>query len=542
MRPFSTPTFFYFHRCCFSRLEYACIKKEIQPIRFVRERVRLVGSLLLLLLAATLVYWDVGLRLSSDWMTDDNYSHGFLIVPIAAYFAWERRRKLAEAIQSPSNLGLIIVFGSMLLLIVGTVGSEFFLTRISILGTLAGSILFLFGWSFLRVLLFPLAFLTLMIPIPRILFDRIVFPLQLLASQLAENTLSIAGIPVLREGNLIVLANATLEVAEACSGIRSLVSLLTLAIVYGYLADPRPVVRIVLAVATVPVAIVANGLRVAGTGFAAHYYGAAAADAFFDAFSGWILFSIAFGGLFCIYRFIVLTLPIDDRFSSGEPPVATALPVIHEDIKVKRIIIITTVLFAALLCIATSTVTEAVALRTPLNRLSMQLGKWKGQPAPAFDERIVAKLGADEYLTRFFIDPAHVYVHLYVGYHKSQRQGNSIHSPQNCLPGAGWQPIKGNYLSISLASGNTIQVNRFVIQKGLEKQLVLYWYQSHGRVVASEYLAKAYLVWDAVRTNRSDGALVRVITPIADSEVKSEQEAVGFIRELFPILERHLSI
>ena len=162
----------------------------------------------------------------------------------------------------------------MALLLAGILGSELFLTRISILGTIAGITLFLFGWNHLRILLLPIAFLLLMIPIPAIIFNQIAFPLQLLASRFGEMALMASQIPVLREGNVIHLANTSLEVAEACSGIRSLISLLTLGIVYGYFTDSRMWVRIALAVGTIPIAIAANGIRVAGTGIAAHFYGA----------------------------------------------------------------------------------------------------------------------------------------------------------------------------------------------------------------------------------------------------------------------------
>jgi exosortase len=248
-------------------------------------------------------------KLVTGWSTDDNYSHGFLIVPIALYLAWERRERFWSTPTRPSAFGLVVVLGSILVLWAGLLGSELFLTRISVLGTLAGSVLFLGGWARLRVLAFPLAFLVLMIPIPAIIFNQIAFPLQLLASRVGESTLSAVDIPVLREGNVLILANTSLEVAEACSGIRSLVSLLTLGIVFGYLADERLWVRIAIAASTIPVAIVANGARVAGTGIAAARYGPAAAEGFFHEFSGWVVFIVAFLLMLGLQRVIALLVP-----------------------------------------------------------------------------------------------------------------------------------------------------------------------------------------------------------------------------------------
>jgi exosortase len=255
------------------------------------------------------LYHHVITKLVHDWYIDENYSHGFLIIPIALYFVWERRNRLKEAARASSGWGLVIVLTSLAALLAGILGSELFLTRISMLGTIAGILLFLYGWDHLRILLFPIGFLLLMIPIPAIIFNWIVFPLQLLASRFAEMALMTAQIPVLREGNVIRLANTNLEVAEACSGIRSLISLLTLGIVYGYFTDSRRWVRMILVVGTIPIAIAANGIRVAGTGIAAHFYGEEAALGFLHTFSGWIIFIAAFIMMFILYRVIVLFAP-----------------------------------------------------------------------------------------------------------------------------------------------------------------------------------------------------------------------------------------
>ena len=161
----------------------------------------------------------------------------------------------------------------------------------------------------MRVLFFPIAFLTLMVPLPAIIFNQITFPLQLLASRFGESVLMTAQIPVLREGNVIHLASTSLEVAEACSGIRSLISLLTLGIVYAYFMDPRATIRTILVAATVPVAIIANGLRVAGTGIAAHFIGSAAAEGFLHTFSGWLVFITAFVILLALHRLLVWRFP-----------------------------------------------------------------------------------------------------------------------------------------------------------------------------------------------------------------------------------------
>ncbi len=263
----------------------------------------------LLAISFAVLFGDIIARLVHDWSIDENYSHGFFIVPLALYFAWVRRGDLPADTKSGSGWGLIVVIGSIFVLLAGLLGSEFFLTRVSIIGVLAGGVLFLLGWRALRTLAFPLAFLVLMVPLPAIIFNQIAFPLQLLASRVGELTLQAVSIPVLREGNVMTLSHITLEVAEACSGIRSLISLLTLGIVYGYFTDPRTSIRIALAVLTVPIAIAANAFRVAGTGIAAHFIGPAAAEGFLHTFSGWIVFVVGVSMLFLAARILLWLFP-----------------------------------------------------------------------------------------------------------------------------------------------------------------------------------------------------------------------------------------
>jgi exosortase len=253
----------------------------------------------LFLLAFGIAYGRVLVRLADDWANDPNYSHGFLVVPLVAYLVWERRALLAHAERRPTWLGLAVVAVGLIMLAGGTLGAELFTARVSLIVVLAGTVLFVLGPAHARILMFPLAFLILMIPLPAIVFNRIAFPLQIFASQFGEQVLQIVGVPVLREGNIITLSTTSLEVAEACSGIRSLATLITLGLVYGYFMEPRLWARVVIVATTIPIAIVTNGLRVAGTGVAAYHFGPEAAEGFFHTFSGWMVFVLAFG-MVCI--------------------------------------------------------------------------------------------------------------------------------------------------------------------------------------------------------------------------------------------------
>ncbi len=229
-----------------------------------------------------------------QWAADEDYTHGFLIVPLAVYFAWERRGKLHALKPVPGLPGAGLLAGGLLMLVVGSVGAELFLQRFSLVVVLAGLVWLILGASYLRELAFPLVFLVFMIPLPAIVLNAVAFPLQLFAAQSATFCMQVAGIPVLREGNTIVLSNTTLEVVEACSGIRSLQALLALGAVYGYFTQKAVWKRWALLALSIPIAIVANAFRVAGTGFLAHFIGAEAAQGFYHSFAGWVVFAVAF--------------------------------------------------------------------------------------------------------------------------------------------------------------------------------------------------------------------------------------------------------
>ena len=273
---------------------------------------RHIASAAILLAGVMWLYADVLSSLVSQWASDDNYSHGFLIIPLAVYCGWERRHVLAATERRPHAAGLVLIVLSLLVFATGILAAELFLTRISLVGVVIGTIVFVWGSTHARHLAFPLALLPLMVPLPALVFNQIAFPLQLLASRVGETTLATAGIPVLREGNVLELPNTTLAVAEACSGIRSLISLVTLAIVLAYFTERRPGPRVLIVLSAVPIAILANAARVAGTGFASHWFGARAAEGFFHGFSGWLMFAVAFAGLVAVGR-VVQRLPFPER-------------------------------------------------------------------------------------------------------------------------------------------------------------------------------------------------------------------------------------
>jgi exosortase len=274
--------------------------------------------------AVFFVYATVLVKLGGQWWTDENYSHGLLIPFIIGYILWSEREHLAHAPRRASLWwGGALVVLAVLMLWAGTAGAELFMQRTSLVVMLAGITIYFWGWHILRLTLVPLLLLALAIPIPAIIFNQIAFPLQLFASRCAVWAMRAFDIPVLRQGNVIELmplnsaVTKKLEVVEACSGIRSLMTLLTLAFVFAYFTHPRDPDRrggglgaslkrygtwrsIILVLSAVPIAIITNAGRVSGTGILARYYGTEVADGFFHEFSGWVVYIAAFLLLFAL--------------------------------------------------------------------------------------------------------------------------------------------------------------------------------------------------------------------------------------------------
>jgi exosortase len=246
------------------------------------------------------LYFKPFIDILGMWLHDDNVSHSLLLVPMMGYLVWERRSRLAATPLRPAVFGLVIVLASLVVLLLGTAGVEFFLMRTSAVGVIVGSIVFLAGWGWLRVLAFPISLTALVIPIPPVIFYQITFPLQVMATKFGVFVLRLFDIPVLREGNVISLVHTKLEVTEACSGIRSLLALLSVGVLYAYFAESRSLARTLIAASSVPIAIVANGLRIAGTGLAAQYIGPWAASGFFHSFQGWAMFMVSIAMLISV--------------------------------------------------------------------------------------------------------------------------------------------------------------------------------------------------------------------------------------------------
>jgi len=501
----------------------------------------------IVLLAGLLLwpYLPILIHLVGEWWQNPNFSHGFFVPLFSAFVVWQGRSTLVRIVPRPSWWGLLILGFGLGVLVLGQMGAELFLSRFSLLIVLAGLIVLFLGWGFFRALLFPWAFLVLMIPLPAIVFNQITFPLQLLASKVASTILQWLSVPVLREGNIIYLPAMPLEVAEACSGIRSLMSLATLAVIYGYLMERSNAVQVVLALASLPIAVAVNSLRVVITGLLVQYWDPDKAQGFFHEFQGWLMFVASLTILYLLHRVIRLIWPEETSQSSSY----SADPKQGWSLITKRsgglrfglaagFIALTAILLQA------RGHTEVIPARLPFSSFPTHLGGWEGKDIP-LDKKTLDVLGPGDFLLRGYRDANNddlPYVELFIAYFASQRTGDTIHSPQHCLPGAGWVPLENGQITLTFPGHSPFPANRYVISKAGVRKLVLYWYWAHDRGVASDYWAKFYLIKDAIRMNRSDGALVRIDADMLPGETPdaAEQRFLPYASAIFPLLDSYI--
>jgi exosortase len=284
-------------------MEFTCTAEPGMTFSEAMKHYRIPLLLILFLVAG--LYSSVIPDMALEWYRDDNYSHGFLVPIIAAYFLYRNREEVQHLAVAPSNLGLPVILLALLLLIVATLCTEYYTLRSSLVVLLAGLVLYLFGTGIFRKVSFSILFLIFMVPLPKLLYNTISLPLKLFVSKVAVGFMQLIGMTVVREGNIIMLPNSTLEVVGACSGIRSLLSLLTLSTAYAFLLPATPLKRLLIILSAVPLAIIMNAVRVVETGILVQQWGAAMAEGLVHELAGMAVFMlslvllIGFGRILC---------------------------------------------------------------------------------------------------------------------------------------------------------------------------------------------------------------------------------------------------
>ncbi len=488
------------------------------------------------------------------WLQDD-FNYCILIPIISLYLLWQKRKVLSNISPNPSWYGVALIFISLCFYWLGNLAGEYYSIFLSSWLFIVGLILSTFGLQFLKVISFPLIFILAMFPFPHFINTRILVSLKLISSAIAVKLMQVFGMSVFREGNIIDVGVTQLQVADACSGLRYVTPLIIIGLLMGYFYRQKIKIAIILALSAIPLSILMNSLRIAATGIMYVHIGPKVAEGFFHWFSGLGIFTISI--LFLWFEMNIISRILDRvQRVRYEHPNQMKISKIDGEIESKNIqtkrwrLLYPPQLWVSILLIGLTLVvtlsmsfTKKIPSRQALSYFPMKIGQWTGT-RKQMDKRFWEKLDLSDYLLAIYTAPNGKYVNLYIAYYESQRKGESIHSPSTCLPGSGWVFIEEGVQKIK-APGLKLEsfpVRYVVMEKGASKQIAYYWFYLRGRIVTSLFQVKLYNLLDGFTKHRTDGALIRVVTPIYEGENirLATRRLDNFLGNLIPVLTRYL--
>jgi len=499
------------------------------------------------------VYSNALVSMFNVWVDDENYGHGFFVPVISLFLIWLKRDTIRALEPRGSWWGLSLILVGVALYGLGELGALYTLLHLSFWCVVVGLCWAALGGPILRALSFPLLYLLTMIPLPQFLLQGLSGQLQLLSSALGVGCLQVVGVTAYREGNVIDLGPIQLQVVEACSGLRYLFPLMSLALLCAYLFRGPMWKRAAVFVSSMPIAIVLNGFRIGVIGVLVEFFGAGAADGFLHLFEGWVIFLISLAILGLVMWGLsrigagserpslsdLLQLPSDSG-TIAQPGLArsSTLPGALPAPLFCSMGLLVCLVVASPYLISRDEIAPA---RQALLNFPMQVQQWQGSTFPLEKEYIEA-LRFDDYLLADYRAAAGVPVNFYVAYYGSQRKGQSAHSPRTCIPGGGWEITSLRTTEVPANDGGTtlLHVNRLVIQKAEMKQVVYYWFKQRDRVLVNEYLVKFFLLWDALAKQRTDGALIRLTTLVqpGHDEEEADRVLIDFTQSVNPLMSR----
>lgn len=508
------------------------------------------SKLLLLILGAGLLllaFWGGLENLVERWIQREEYSHGFFIPLITAMFLWHRKEAILQSIGKPSFAGLLLIAFAILLLLVGEFSALFILIHGGFVIALMGLVLAYGGWSLLKVTFLPLALLVFAIPMPYFIDAQLTWGLQLISSQIGTEILRLFGVSVYLEGNVIDLGIYKLQVVEACSGLNYLYPLLSLGFLAAYLFSAPLWQRAIIFLSTIPITVFMNSFRIAVIGVLVERWGTEMAEGFLHFFEGWVIF---IGCAILLLGEIWLFDRLGRKRALGDllivPEVSPVKPKNTNISQSKRLPVVT---FAAVALIAVSAISvflvgdrvEEQMPRKDLKSFPLLVGEWRAREdfLPSIVEN---KLQVDDYVLADYLNEEKDWLNFYIAYYESQRKGVSPHSPRVCIPGGGWLITSLEEVIINEPGYDPFPVNRIVIELEGQRQLGYYWFEQRGRRIASEYWMKWYLLLDSLTLNRTDGALVRVMTSLRkDEEIEvAEKRVQEFLKNVLPVIPSYV--
>ncbi len=502
------------------------------------------------LIVALLAYSHALLELVRRWTAQEEYSHGFLIPIISIWILWTRREAIVASIGAPSWTGPLLIVLAAALHVVGKLSGLFLLSQVAFIVTLAGIVLAFGGFALLKVTWLPIVFLLFAIPLPYVVDAGLSFQLQLLSSQLGVAFIRLFQIPVFLEGNVIDLGVYKLQVVEACSGLRYLYPLMSLGFLAAYLFQAPLWQRALVFLSTIPITIAMNSLRIGVVGVLVDHFGPQDADGFLHMFEGWIIF-IACAALLAAEMWLLARFVLRKKFCDVfHPPSLESYSARQSAGNSQRGVSAHAPMIGCLVLICATAglayFVEARAEIVPQRKIFAlfpnELGEWRGR-ASSLDAQTEHGLGLTDYILSDYTKRDGRWVNFYVAYYANQRTGSSPHSPSVCIPGNGWIITDLVRTSFPSSEGHaSLPFNRVVIGKGQQKQLVYYWFEQRGMKIANEYWSKLYLLRDALLKNRTDGALVRLTTPVypGEREDDADKRLQEFARAVVPALAPYL--
>lgn len=495
-----------------------------------------------------IIFYD-GLSATIGAWSKEEYSHGYMIPLVVAFLIWQKKDQLEKTRFKDSWTGAVIVLLGIGLYFVGELSTLYIIIQYAFLVTLFGIAFCTVGWEGMRKIAVPLLFLGFMIPLPSFLFNNLSALLQLISSQLGVAVIRFFGVSVYLEGNVIDLGNYQLQVVEACSGLRYLFPLMSLAFLCAYFFKGALWKRVIIFLSSIPITVLMNSFRIGVTGVLVDYKGIAMAEGFLHDFEGWFIFMSCLG-ILIVEMWILSKIgrdgnrPLREVFGLDFPePSPKGASVRYRNLPKPLLFSVFLLMVTAASSFTLAQREEIIPLRADFSGFPLQIGSWQGK-GERMEQIYVDALKFDDYIMANFDNGAGKTINFYVAYYGSQRKGESAHSPRSCLPGDGWKMtgLTDKIVDGADVDGIPLKVNRVEIQKGDYKQLVYYWFQQRGRVITNEYLVKWYLFWDALTKNRTDGALVRLTTLVMPNEdiASAEGRLDDFTKAVTGVLDEYV--
>jgi exosortase D (VPLPA-CTERM-specific) len=507
----------------------------------------MLGGCLLFLALASVMFQSTTAYLLGKWAMDD-FTYSYFIPLVVAYLIWEKRTELAREPACRTWAGLLPALLGILLYWMGELGGEFTIMFISLWLLSVGALWSIIGWRKMRVIAFPVALVLAMVPPPTGLYNDLTLRLKLISSQVGVLMLQLCGLTAYREGNVIDLGFTRLQVVDACSGLRYFFPLILLGVLLAYFFRGALWKKIVIVVSAIPISIVTNSMRIASVGILYQFMGSAAAEGFFHDFSGWFIFMISLGILLLEIAILKRVFPggtADKQQDAScnklsQPPCPERRHGLFRHVS-PQLLIILLLMGTTAAGVQNVSKRSSTSLKKPFSEFPEAVGGWTAK-RQQMEKMYLDALELNDYLLADFRNSRGGVINCYVAFNDYQSKGKASHSPASCLPGSGWELKEPNKISVTDGSGRTITINRAMMVMGSERRLTYYWFDQRGRILTDLYQIKLFNVIDSITLNRTDGALVRLITPLGESELPAaaDDRLKEFFKQFNPTLNSFL--